>query len=264
MTTRTKGTNRAGLALATVLVFAAGCAAGIDDEATGTSPPAPTMPAESVTITTTTTTITTPPEAPPVTIEPDARAAITTTGDAPDATDPAVECRRITDFDGEALDNEALDAGWFVVNDGVMGGRSNGGIDISDSVMRFSGTVVTDGGGFTSVRYRLEGSEMADTTRISMRVRSDQRVYGVTLEDDAEAGQRSVSHRADLDMAGAIDDNGWTITTVEYSRLEPSVFGRAVDAPPFDPSTAREIGIIIADGADGDFSLDVDWIDVCR
>lgn len=255
MTTRTRCTNRIGLALATVLLFAAGCAAGSDDEATGTTPPAPTTPTEA-TITTTTTT--TPPEAPPVTIEPDAQAVITTAGDAPDATDPAVECRRITDFDGEALDAE-----WFVVNDGVMGGRSNGSIDISDSVMRFSGTVVTDGGGFTSVRYRLVGSEMADTTRISMRVRSDQRVYGVTFEDDAEAGQRSVSHRADLDMAEAVDDDGWMTTTLEYSKLVPSVFGRAVDAPAFNPDAAREIGIIIADGADGDFSLDIDWIDVC-
>lgn len=257
MTTRPRGTNRIGLALATVLLFAAGCAAGSDDEATGTTPPAPT-PTES-----TTTITTTPTEAPAVTIEPDAQPVITAAGDARDATDPAAECRRITDFDDEALDNETLEAGWFVVNDGVMGGRSNGSIDISDSVMRFSGTVVTDGGGFTSVRYRLVGSEMADTTRISMRVRSDQRVYGVTLEDDAEAGQRSVSHRADLDMAGAVDDDGWMTTTLEYSKLVPSVFGRAVDAPAFNPDTAREIGIIIADEADGDFSLDIDWIDVC-
>ena len=32
---------------------------------------------------------------------------------------------------------------------------------------------------------------------------------------------------------------------------------------PFDPDLAREIGIIIADGRDGEFALTVDWIDAC-
>ncbi|MGB3733802.1 MAG: CIA30 family protein [Ilumatobacter sp.] len=174
-----------------------------------------------------------------------------------DTTDAANPCRRLTDFDDEHQDR------WAIVDDGVMGGRSSGAIGIADSIMRFSGTIVTDGGGFTSVRCRLDGAEMAGTTRMSMRVRADDRVYGVTLEDDAEVGERSVSHRADLDMTGDVDADGWTVTSIDYAQLSPSVFGRAVDAPPFDPDAAREIGIIIADGVDGGFSLDIDWVDVC-
>jgi NADH dehydrogenase [ubiquinone] 1 alpha subcomplex assembly factor 1 len=195
-----------------------------------------------------------------VTTEPDTTSPSTTASDASDATIAATPCRRITDFDADDLDGES---GWFIVNDGVMGGGSNGIIVIGDSAMRFSGTVVTDGGGFTSVRYRLNGTEMAGSARLSMRVRADDRVYGVTLEDEAEVGQRSVSHRADLDTTGATDADGWMIATLDYTELQPSVFGRSVEAARFDPDTAREIGIIIADGIDGDFSLDVDWIDAC-
>lgn len=176
------------------------------------------------------------------------------------ATPPAVteagECRRLTDF-GED-DSE----GWFVVNDGVMGGRSQGGGFIADSVLRFEGTVVTAGGGFTSARLRLEGGELADTTRIDIRVRPDGRTYGVTLEDAAQFRGRLVSHRADLEI-GPVDSEGWATATVAYEELVPSVFGLLVDAPPFDPATAREFGIIIADGIDGDFMLDIDWIDAC-
>ena len=187
-------------------------------------------------------------------------AAQTSSAQPSEAADPvateAQACQRLTDF------NEDDSAGWFIVNDGVMGGRSDGGGFIRDSVLRFEGDVVTQGGGFTSARTPLDGDELVDTNRIEMRVRPDGRTYGLTLEDAAAFRGRLVSHRADLDI-GPVDDDGWAIATVEYDELVPSVFGQLVDAPPFDPATAREFGIIIADGIDGDFVLDIDWIDSC-
>lgn len=189
----------------------------------------------------------------PVAAEPAASTAPDAT--APVATEP-LDCRRITDF-------EADDTGqWFIVNDGVMGGRSEGGGFIADSLLRFEGTVVTAGGGFTSARLDLEGDELVGTGRIAMRVRPDGRTFGVTLTDAAQVSGRWVSHRADLTI-GPVDSDGWAMATVDYDQLVPSVFGILVDAPPFDPGAARELGIIIADGLDGDFVLDVDWIDAC-
>ena len=166
------------------------------------------------------------------------------------------DCRRLTDFTTD-------DTGqWFIVNDGVMGGRSDGGGFIDESILRFEGEVVTAGGGFTSARLRLDGDELLDSSRIEMRVRPDGRTYGLTLEDAAAFQGRLVSHRADFEI-GPVDDDGWAIASVDYEDLVPSVFGLLVDAPMFDPSTAREFGIIIADGIDGEFALDIDWIDAC-
>lgn len=190
----------------------------------------------------------TPTSAPPV-------EAVDPQATSPLATEPR-GCRRLTDFTTD-------DAGqWFVVNDGVMGGRSDGGGFIAESVLRFEGDIVTAGGGFTSARLRLEGDELVGTTRIEMRVRPDGRTYGLTLEDDSQFRGRFVSHRADLDI-GPVDAEGWATATVAYDQLVPSVFGVLVDAPAFDPATAREFGIILADGIDGDFVLDIDWIDAC-
>lgn len=169
---------------------------------------------------------------------------------------PAPGCRRVDDFDTD-------DARWFVVNDGVMGGRSEGRITIEDSVLRFDGTIVTAGGGFTSVRLRLDGDELAGSTRIDLRVRADGRGYGMTYEDDEAIQGRSVSHVAGFAEASPADDDGFQTVSLGHDALAPSIFGRLVDAPPFDPDAAREIGIIIADGIDGDFVLDVDWIDAC-
>ena len=179
----------------------------------------------------------------------------------PQATSPYVAepraCRRLTDFTTD-------DTGqWFVVNDGVMGGRSIGGGFIAESVLRFEGDVVTAGGGFTSARLQLEGDELVDSTRIEMRGRPDGRTYGLTLEDAAQFRGRLVAHRADLDI-GPIDAEGWATAVVEYDELVPSVFGVLVDAPAFEPATARELGIIIADGIDGEFVIDIDWNDACH
>ena len=44
--------------------------------------------------------------------------------------------------------------GWYVVNDNVMGGRSEGGFTIADAELRFAGRTNTDGGGFSSIRTR--------------------------------------------------------------------------------------------------------------
>lgn len=169
---------------------------------------------------------------------------------------PSISCRRLTDFvNGQ---------GWGIVNDGVMGGRSNGTVKFVDSAMLFTGDVVTAGGGFTSVRLPLAGDELTGSESLVLRVRADERTYGMTLADSAQAGRRAISHGADITTDGPTDTNGWQIVDLSYAELQPSIFGQSLDAPPFDPDLAIEIGIIISDGVDGPFTLEVDWIDACR
>lgn len=201
---------------------------------------------------------------PPPTIGPSATtmgsepAAASTT--APDQTGgiggPADGCRRLTDF---AVDDD--NTSWVIVNDGVMGGRSAGAVDFVDDQMVFSGSVVTAGGGFTSVRYPLLG-ELDGTEQVSLRLRGDRRGYAITFENDVRISGRPVSYGARLE--GEFDPGGWQVVTVPYDALAPTVFGRSVEAPAFDPGTGTEIGIIISDGLDGPFAVEVDWIDVCE
>ncbi|MEJ6720886.1 CIA30 family protein, partial [Ilumatobacter sp.] len=167
-------------------------------------------------------------------------------------------CRRLTDFD-----DSDLNGGWAVVNDGVMGGRSRGAIEFTDSAMRFRGDVVTAGGGFTSVRLQLTGDELTGSDSLVLRVRSDERTYGLTLQDTAQTGRRSISHGADLTINGPADADRWQTAITSHNELLPSVFGQPLDAPGFDPDQAVEIGIIISDGIDGPFNLEIDWIDAC-
>ena len=65
-------------------------------------------------------------------------------------------CRTLVDFS----DPDEF-ARWDVINDGVMGGLSKGHIEQVDDALSFTGTINTNGGGFTSLRRTLPESAMA-------------------------------------------------------------------------------------------------------
>ncbi len=184
-----------------------------------------------------------------------------TASPASDTTEPSTtdavqsSCVRLTDFASEAEQSV-----WFIVNDNVMGGRSEGDITFRTSEMLFAGSINTDGGGFSSVRARLEPGALAGATHLLIRARGDQRPYRFTLSDELAGRDSRISHQGLIELAPTDD---WQEVWVPLSDLSASLFGRSVDTPAFDLDTANEIGIIVSDSVDGPFSLDVDWIDVC-
>lgn len=150
--------------------------------------------------------------------------------------------------------DRADEADWDVVNDGVMGGRSAGFVAVEQGTLRFTGTLVTQGGGFTSVRAR----RMVDLTGqlgIELRVRGSGRQFEVELDDGVRAYGRTVSRRAPFATSAE-----WTVVRVPFSALRSTIFGRAVNAPPFDPARIRGLGLYMADGQDGPFRLEVDYV----
>jgi len=59
---------------------------------------------------------------------------------------------------GRGLKHTWDDDSWYVQNDGVMGGKSSGVLDFltDNTVMKFTGDIVLDGGGFSSVRRSID------------------------------------------------------------------------------------------------------------
>ena len=148
----------------------------------------------------------------------------------------------------------ADEAEWVVVNDGVMGGRSQGFVAVTDGMLRFTGTLVTQGGGFTSVR----ASRVVDLTGqvgIELRVRGGGRRFEIEVSDGLGSFGRMVSRRAPFPTSAE-----WTVVRIPFSALRSTIFGRPVNAPPIDLSRIRSIGLYILDGQDGPFRLEVDAI----
>lgn len=150
------------------------------------------------------------------------------------------------------------EASWQIVNDGVMGGRSKGYFTIEEGMLRFTGTLVTQGGGFTSVRinqsFNLEGYD-----GLELRVRGDGRTFEVAVGDDTRRRGRTVSRRASFETR-----TEWTLVRVPFDSFRTTVFGQPVNAPAIDPANVKRIGLFIVDGIDGPFRLEVDEISAYR
>ena len=164
------------------------------------------------------------------------------------------ECRRVADLESD----EELQR-WRVVNDGVMGGQSSASIEIAQSILTIEGEIVTDGGGFSSVRLQLD-EPLGDTATLRFRLRTDGRQYELTASDAAEGRDPRISHPGRIP---AIGGDEWEEVEVDLAVLESSIFGQPVSTDSFDPATAVEIGVILADGTDGPFRFELDWISAC-
>lgn len=169
--------------------------------------------------------------------------------------DDRTACHRLTDFDSGDANQQ-----WLTVNDNVMGGQSLGGVSFDGGILVFEGEINTDGGGFSSLRLPLEPDALVPYDRIEFRARPDDRVYMVTFDDDLASRDRRVSHRAPIEFAAPGE---WQTVSVAFDDLYPAIFGRPIDDLPFRKDLANRVGLMISDGVDGPFRLEIDWIDLC-
>lgn len=165
------------------------------------------------------------------------------------------ECEMEIDFRTETVAQQ-----WRAVNDGVMGGLSSGGPNFDAGHMTFSGVINTNGGGFSSVRSSAKPGELTGTDGLSLRVKSDGRDYKVTMRTNATYGWRRISFQAPIKTQSAGE---WETVNISYDDLRASIFGRPIRGASFDKSEVVEIGIILSDGRDGPFSLEVESIKAC-
>lgn len=142
---------------------------------------------------------------------------------------------------------------WIVVNDNVMGGRSEGGFSSKKKHLIFSGNTNTNGGGFSSIRTKPSDFDLGDKTGLHIRYKGDGRTYklGVRLEG------KSVSYRSNFTSG-----NGWQEVKIPFDEMDVSWRGRPLskEEHPLIKSKIRSIEFMIYDKQDGPFKLQVDWV----
>lgn len=157
----------------------------------------------------------------------------------------------------EDFEGEEAGADWRTVNDNVMGGRSRGGPSYAHGVLTFSGSTNTNGGGFSSLRAEPAEYDLSDMSGLLIRVRGDGRTYKAAVRTDVKVRRWTVPFRADFDTL----DGVWMEVYIPFEAFTPSHFGREFDNPPaLDLSKISALGLMIYDGEDGPFHLEVDWI----
>jgi hypothetical protein len=146
---------------------------------------------------------------------------------------------------------------WRSVNDGVMGGLSSGSLRLTpEGTAIFSGTVSLDNnGGFASVRTVIGRRDLSAFDGVQVRARGDGRRYRMRLH--THGGMDGIAYQAAFESPG----REWRTVCLPFAEFEPSFRGRRpAGAPPLDPATIEQLGLMIADGRAGPFRLEIDWI----
>jgi len=143
------------------------------------------------------------------------------------------------------------DLGWYVVNDNVMGGRSDGGFEQEQSELSFTGQTNTNGGGFSSIRTKPLQLDLSNHLGIELRIRGDGRRYTWRLTTDARWRGRQVNYWADFETR----DGEWSTVNIPFSRFIPQFRGYQLEGPALDPAKIRGMGLMIYDKQDGPFKL---------
>ena len=142
---------------------------------------------------------------------------------------------------------------FYVVDDVVMGGRSNSRVNVEGKALVFSGTLRLDrGGGFASMRTNLLPTDLHAFSGIELVVRGDGRRYKLLVRDDARAD--GVRHQAGFEtQAGEV-----RTLRLPFSSFEPRLRGRRVPhACPLDRSRIQQLGLLVSDAQAGDFRLEL-------
>ena len=159
------------------------------------------------------------------------------------------------------LDFAAPDAAqrWQAVNDGVMGGVSDGRFRMTaDRTMEFFGRLsLENNGGFASVRTKPTNFNLHAGDTLVVRVKGDGREYVLNLY--TKSRQMAFSYRTALPTA----KNEWTEVAVPLEEFIPTSFGNRVQGMgPVEPNQINSLGFMLSDKQPGPFNLEIDWVKI--
>lgn len=169
--------------------------------------------------------------------------------DAPDA--HSGDSLLLTDFGPDTAN-----LGWYVLNDNVMGGRSEGDFTMAEGELEFSGRTNTRGGGFSSIRTEALTLDLSHHTGIRLRVKGDGRRYTWRLTSTARWRGRKVNFWADFETRAG----EWTTVDIPFSDFVAKFRGFELNGPALDAGDIRGMGLMIYDRLDGRFELRLDSI----
>jgi len=148
---------------------------------------------------------------------------------------------------------------WQIINDGVMGGMSEGRFKINpDQTADFWGMVsLENNGGFTSVRALLQKPTSGNFEKIVLRVKGDGKIYSFRIRTDANFD--GVAYACNF----TTQKDEWTEHEFVPADFTPTFRGRILqNVTSLSETQIRQIGFLISEKQTGNFSLKLDWIKI--
>jgi len=156
-------------------------------------------------------------------------------------------------FDSQSNPNPS---NWYIIDDVVMGGRSNGQFEITkEGYAQFFGNVsLENNGGFSSLRYTIPKTEVRPENTIKIRLKGDGSKYQFRVKNQRNQ-YYSYSNR--------FETNGeWQTLEFKLEDLYPTFRGRRSDLPNFNHNTIEEITFLIGNKKPQEFELIISAIEL--
>ena len=145
-------------------------------------------------------------------------------------------------------------SGWYVIDDGVMGGLSKGNFYLnSHGNAVFEGFVsLENNGGFSSVHYRFEPKNSKGYSKVVIRAKGDGKQYQLRIKTNASDPYSYISY---FTTTGE-----WQTIEVPLSEMYPSYRGKKLDLPNYPGEAIEEIAFLIGNKRAENFRLEINKI----
>ncbi len=143
---------------------------------------------------------------------------------------------------------------WHVVNDGVMGGLSEGQLLLNqDGHGIFKGNVsLANNGGFSSLRFQFEAQDIRSYEHIIIRLKGDGKRYQFRVKDDQNQRHSYIQY---FETSGE-----WQALKLKLTDLYPWSLGIPLRIPNYNGTSIGEIAFLIGNKKAESFELIIDKI----
>ncbi len=143
---------------------------------------------------------------------------------------------------------------WRIVNDGVMGGLSEGKITLSkDGNGVFEGFVsLENNGGFTMVQHAFKTMDTSGFSSLEIRLKGDGKQYQIRVKSDPS---QYYNYSCTVKTSGE-----WQVISIPFSQFLPRFRGRRLDKPSYPGETLGEVAILIGNKKAESFRIQIDRI----
>lgn len=157
--------------------------------------------------------------------------------------------QEIYDFSPESKSGD-----WFVVDDGVMGGRSQGNVGLSEEGHGiFQGKVsLENNGGFSSIRAPMDELETKGYSAFKIRLKGDGKNYQFRVR--SQLNERH-SYQYEFPTTG-----DWQEVTIPFDQMIPTFRGMRLNMPNYPGEVLRECSFLISNKKNESFRLEIDKI----
>ena len=143
---------------------------------------------------------------------------------------------------------------WKVVDDVVMGGRSNSSFELNKKGHGvFSGNVSLDNnGGFSLVRYRFDTKNIKGYTKAILKIKGASKAYQFRIKTTTFDRHSYIAK---------FETNGeWQSIEIVLAEMYPAFRGNKLNIPNYPAETFEELAFLVGNKKAESFQLEIDSI----